>query len=154
LYDAIDKLDAQGKHMAERGNEFGSTTGRARRCGWFDAAALKRSIQVNGITGLCVTKLDVLDGMDTVRLATGYKLDGGVIDILPMGAEALAGCEPIYEEMPGWKDSTVGVQSYDKLPQAARNYLKRMEEVCGVPIDIISTGPDRAETIVLRHPFG
>ncbi len=153
LYDAIDKLDAQGKHMAERGNEFGSTTGRARRCGWFDAAALKRSIQVNGITGLCVTKLDVLDGMDTVRLATGYKLDGGVIDILPMGAEALAGCEPIYEEMPGWKDSTVGVQSYDKLPQAARNYLKRMEEVCGVPIDIISTGPDRAETIVLRHPF-
>jgi len=146
-------FDVNGKYLAERGNEFGATTGRARRCGWFDAAALKRSIQINGVTGLCVTKLDVLDGLDTVRLATGYKLDGGVTDILPVGAEALAKCEPIYEEMPGWKDSTVGVQSFEKLPQAARNYLKRMEEVCGVPIDIISTGPDREETIVLRHPF-
>jgi len=146
-------FDDTGKHLAEKGHEFGSTTGRARRCGWFDAAALKRSIQINGVTGLCVTKLDVLDGMDTVRLATGYKLDGGISDILPAGAEALAKCEPIYEEMPGWKDSTVGVQHFDKLPQAARNYLKRMEEVCGVPIDIISTGPDREETIVLRHPF-
>jgi len=146
-------FDDNGKYLAERGNEFGATTGRARRCGWFDAAALKRSIQINGVTGLCVTKLDVLDGLDVVRLATGYKLNGGVTDILPVGAEALAKCEPIYEEMPGWKDSTVGVQNFEKLPQAARNYLKRMEEVCGVPIDIISTGPDREETIVLRHPF-
>jgi len=142
-----------GKYLAERGNEFGSTTGRARRCGWFDAAALKRSIQINGVTGLCVTKLDVMDGMDVVRICVGYKVDGSTLDILPSGAETLARCEPIYEEMPGWKDSTVGVKSYDGLPVAAKNYLKRMEEVCGVPIDIISTGPDRDETIVLRHPF-
>jgi adenylosuccinate synthase len=146
-------FDDNGKYLAKRGNEFGATTGRARRCGWFDAAALKRSIQINGVTGLCVTKLDVLDGMDAVCLATGYKLDGGISDILPSGAEALAKCEPIYEEMPGWKGSTVGVKQFDQLPQAARNYLKRMEAVCEVPIDIISTGPDREETIVLRHPF-
>jgi adenylosuccinate synthase len=146
-------FDETGEYLAERGNEFGSTTGRARRCGWFDAAALKRSIQINGVTGLCVTKLDVMDGMDTVRIGVGYKVDGGTLDILPSGAETLAKCEPIYEDMPGWKDSTVGVKSYDALPAAAKNYLKRMEEICGVPIDIISTGPDRDETIVLRHPF-
>ncbi|MDP2828000.1 MAG: adenylosuccinate synthase [Sulfuricellaceae bacterium] len=153
LYDAVDKLDPMGKHMAERGHEFGATTGRARRCGWFDAAALKRSIQINGVTGLCVTKLDVMDGMETVRLATGYHVDGKVVDILPVGAEMLSRCEPIYEDMPGWKDSTVGVKEYTALPQAARNYLLRLEDICGVPIDIISTGPDREETIVLRHPF-
>jgi adenylosuccinate synthase len=146
-------FDDTGKYLAERGHEFGATTGRARRCGWFDAAALKRSIQINGVTGLCVTKLDVMDGMETVRICVGYKLDGTVSDILPVGAEMLEKCEPIYEEMPGWKDSTVGVKNYDALPAAAKNYLKRMEEVCGVPVDIISTGPDRDETIVLRHPF-
>ncbi|HUW50086.1 MAG TPA: adenylosuccinate synthase [Sulfuricella sp.] len=146
-------FDDTGKFLAERGHEFGSTTGRARRCGWFDAAALKRSIQINGVTGLCVTKLDVMDGMDVVRFCVGYKVDGTTIDILPSGAETLAKCEPIYEEMPGWKDTTVGVKSYDALPAAAKNYLKRMEEVCEVPVDIISTGPDRDETIVLRHPF-
>jgi len=146
-------FDDTGKYLAERGHEFGATTGRARRCGWFDAAALKRSIQVNGVTGLCVTKLDVMDGMETVRLCVGYKIDGGTTDILPVGAELLAQCEPIYEDMPGWQDSTVGVKNYDQLPVNARNYLKRMEAVCGVPIDIISTGPDREETIVLRHPF-
>ena len=146
-------FDDDGKHLAKRGNEFGATTGRARRCGWFDAAALKRSIQINGITGLCVTKLDVLDGLETIRLAVGYKLNGSTTDILPVGAEALANCEPIYEEMPGWKDRTVGVKNFDQLPQAAKNYLKRMEAVCEVPIAIISTGPDREETIVLRHPF-
>ena len=153
LYDAVDRLDPQGKHMADRGHEFGATTGRARRCGWFDAAALKRSIQINGVTGLCVTKLDVMDGIETVRLCTGYKIDGGVTDILPVGAELLAKCEPIYEDMPGWQESTVGVKHYDQLPANARSYLKRMEELCEVPIDIISTGPDREETIVLRHPF-
>jgi adenylosuccinate synthase len=153
LYDAVDKLDPVGQGLAERGHEFGSTTGRARRCGWLDAAALKRSIQINGVSGLCVTKLDVMDGMDVVRLCTGYKVDGETIDILPSGAEMLAKCEPIYEDMPGWKGSTVGVKSYDGLPVAAKSYLKRMEEICGVPIDIISTGPDRDETIVLRHPF-
>ncbi len=154
LYDAVDKLDPIGKQLATRGNEFGSTTGRARRCGWFDAAALKRSIQVNGVSGLCITKLDVMDGMETVQIGVGYRVGDAVHDIFPVGAEALEHCEPIYEEMPGWKESTVGIKRYEDLPQAAKNYLKRMEEVCGVPVDIISTGPDRDETIVLRHPFG
>ncbi len=146
-------FDDIGKYLAERGHEFGATTGRARRCGWFDAAALKRSIQINGVSGLCVTKLDVLDGMESVRLCVGYKINDTRSDILPVGAETLAECEPIYEEMPGWKDSTVGVKDFDHLPAAARAYLRRVEEVCEVPIDVISTGPDREETIVLRHPF-
>lgn len=154
LYDAVDKLDPIGKQLATRGHEFGSTTGRARRCGWFDAAALKRSIQVNGVSGLCITKLDVMDGMETVQIGVGYRIGGIEHDIFPVGAEALEHCEPIYEEMPGWSESTVGIKRYEDLPAAAKNYLKRMEEVCGVPIDIISTGPDRDETIVLRHPFG
>jgi adenylosuccinate synthase len=145
--------DAIGEHLAKRGNEFGSTTGRPRRCGWFDAAALKRSVQINGVSGLCITKLDVLDGMETIRIGTGYRVNGETRDISPYGAEELADCEPIYEEIPGWKDSTVGIKSYDSLPDNAKHYLARMQEVCGVPIDIISTGPDREETIVLRHPF-
>ena len=146
--------DEIGQHLAKKGHEFGSTTGRARRCGWFDAAALKRSIQVNGVSGLCVTKLDVLDGMETLRIGVGYDTNGSVKDIFPVGAEELAGCVPVYEEMPGWKGSTEGIKRYEDLPLNAKNYLKRMEEVCGVPVDIISTGPDREETIVLRHPFG
>jgi adenylosuccinate synthase len=146
-------FDDNGKYLAERGHEFGSTTGRARRCGWFDAAALKRSIQINGVSGLCVTKLDVLDGMETLQICVGYKLADGYSDILPVGAETLSSCEPVYEEMPGWTDSTVGIKDFDQLPTNARAYLKRMEELCEVPIDMISTGPDREETIVLRHPF-
>jgi adenylosuccinate synthase len=146
-------FDDVGKYLGEKGHEFGATTGRARRCGWFDAAALKRSIQINGISGLCVTKLDVLDGLETLRICVGYKLDGVTSDILPVGAETLAHCEPIYEELPGWKDSTVGVKTLDGLPANARAYLERMEQLCEVPIDIISTGPDREETIVKRHPF-
>jgi adenylosuccinate synthase len=147
-----------GRHLAKRGNEFGSTTGRPRRCGWFDAAALKRSIQINGVSGLCITKLDVLDGVETLRLGIGYRsMDHNQEEkrssILPFGAEELAGCEPIYEEIPGWTGSTVGVKDLKQLPQAAQNYLRRMEEVCEVPVDMISTGPDREETIVLRHPF-
>jgi adenylosuccinate synthase len=150
--------DDVGRHLAKRGNEFGATTGRPRRCGWFDAAALKRSIQINGVSGLCVTKLDVLDGVETLRLCVGYKVIGNgeeerFSSILPVGADELAYCEPVYEEMPGWGDSTVGIKNSERLPKAARNYLKRMEEVCEVPIDMISTGPDREETIVLRHPF-
>jgi len=145
--------DDVGKHLAERGHEFGSVTGRARRCGWFDAAALKRSIQINGISGLCVTKLDVLDGVETLQLGIGYRLNGERRDLLPFGAEALAGCEPIYEEIPGWTQSTVGLTRYDELPQAAQRYLQRIEEICEVPVDMISTGPDRAQTIVRRHPF-
>jgi adenylosuccinate synthase len=146
-------FDDVGKYLGEKGHEFGATTGRARRCGWFDAAALKRSIQINGISGLCVTKLDVLDGLETLRICVGYKLDGVTSDILPVGAETLAHCEPIYEELPGWKDSTVGVKTLDGLPANARAYLQRMEQLCEVPIDIISTGPEREETIVKRHPF-
>ena len=142
-----------GRRLARRGNEFGATTGRPRRCGWFDAVALKRSIQVNGVTGLGVTKLDVLDGMASVQLAVGYRLDGARRDVLPVGAEALEKCEPVYEVMPGWEADTVGLTRLAQLPRAAQNYLKRIEQVCGVPIDLISTGPERAQTIVLRHPF-
>ena len=145
--------DDVGRHLAERGNEFGSVTGRPRRCGWFDAAALKRSIQINGISGLCVTKLDVLDGVETLQLGVGYRLGGEERDILPFGAEALAECEPVYEEIPGWSQSTVGLTRFEQLPGAARRYLNRIEEVCGVPVDLISTGADRAQTIVRRHPF-
>ena len=145
--------DDVGRHLATRGKEFGATTGRARRCGWFDAAALKRSIQINGVSGLCVTKLDVLDGVDTLRIGIGYAIGDERIDILPVGAERLAQCVPEYEEIPGWSESTVGVREFDQLPRNARSYLRRIEEVCGVPIDMISTGPDRDETIVLRHPF-
>ncbi len=153
LYDAVDKQDPVGKHMATKGHEFGATTGRARRCGWFDAAALKRSIQINGVSGLCVMKLDVLDGIEEMKICVGYKLDGQFTDILPVGADDLERCEPVYESMPGWTDTTVGVKTLEGLPAAARAYIKRMEEVCGVPVDMISTGPDREETIVLRHPF-
>ncbi|HEU0186572.1 MAG TPA: adenylosuccinate synthase [Gallionellaceae bacterium] len=153
LYDAESKQDPAGKHMAEKGHEFGSTTGRARRCGWFDAAALKRSIQINGVSGLCVTKLDVLDGVPELRMCVGYRIDGQFTDILPVGADALESCEPVYEELPGWSGSTVGVRRYEDLPPQARKYLERMAEICGVPVDMISTGPDRDETIVMRHPF-
>jgi len=145
--------DDIGKHLAERGNEFGSVTGRPRRCGWFDAAALKRSIQINGISGLCVTKLDVMDGVEALQLGIGYNVDGERLDLLPSGAEALAKCEPVYEEIPGWSGSTVGLTRYEQLPAEARHYLKRIEEICEVPVDMISTGAERAETIVRRHPF-
>ena len=145
--------DDVGRQIATRGNEVGATTGRPRRCGWFDAAALKRSIQITGVSGLCVTKLDVLDGMESVQLGVGYKMNGVARDILPFGAELLAECQPVYEEMPGWHDSTVGITRFEDLPQAARNYLKRMEAVCEVPIDIVSTGADREHTIVRRNPF-
>jgi len=145
--------DEVGRQLATRGNEFGATTGRPRRCGWFDAAALKRSIQINGVSGLCVTKLDVLDGMEEVRLGIGYRCEDGQSDILPFGAEMLAECEPVYESLPGWAESTVGVTRFADLPVAAQSYLTRMEAICGVPIDLISTGADRDQTIVRRHPF-
>jgi adenylosuccinate synthase len=145
--------DATGEHLRKVGNEFGAVTGRARRCGWFDAAALRRAVQVNGTSGLCITKLDVLDGMPTVRLGTGYNYRGTTTDILPFGADAVAACEPVYEDFPGWTESTVGVQEWNRLPANARRYLERLAEVIGVPIDMVSTGPDRDQTIVLRSPF-
>lgn len=146
-------FDEMGEHLASRGAEFGATTGRARRCGWFDAVALRRSVFINSMSGLCITKLDVLDGLDKIRICIGYDVDGKRLDMPPTGAEALEACVPVYEDMPGWHESTVGVRSYDELPQAARDYLKRIEEITEVPIDIISTGPDRADTIVLKHPL-
>jgi adenylosuccinate synthase len=145
--------DEIGEHLRVRGNEFGSVTGRPRRCGWFDATALKRAVQLNGLSGICITKLDVLDGLDTVRVAVGYQVGNETRDILPMGAEALDICEPIYEEHAGWKESTVGVKAFDKLPKNAQTYLRRLETLVGAPVALISTGPDREETIVLRHPF-
>ncbi|HEY5809152.1 MAG TPA: adenylosuccinate synthase [Povalibacter sp.] len=145
--------DEVGEHLRVKGNEYGSVTGRPRRCGWFDAAGLRRVVELNGVSGLCITKLDVLDGLDTVRVAVGYKVRGERRDILPVGAEALAICEPIYEEHPGWTESTYGVKSFDKLPRNAQTYLKRLEELVGAPIAIISTGPDRTETIMLQNPL-
>ncbi|HRL01164.1 MAG TPA: adenylosuccinate synthase [Vitreoscilla sp.] len=146
-------FDDVGAGLAKRGNEFGAVTGRPRRCGWFDAALMKRSIQVNGISGMCVTKLDVMDGMDEIKICVGYKLRGEIIDIFPFGADDVAACEPIYETMPGWTESTFGVKEYDALPANAKAYLDRLEAICGAKIAIISTGPDREETIVLEHPL-
>jgi adenylosuccinate synthase len=142
-----------GYHMSTVGAEKGVTTGRSRRCGWFDAALLKRSAQVNGLSGLCITKLDVLDGLPELMLCTGYELDGQQIDMLPLGADEIARCIPRYERMPGWSESTVGVTEYARLPAAARRYLERIVEVTGVPIAMISTSPDRDHTILMQHPF-
>jgi len=146
--------DSVGIHLGTKGHEFGATTGRRRRCGWFDGVALRRAAQINSLTGLCITKLDVLDGLDTIKLCTSYKYQDEVIDMPPLGADAIELCEPVYEEMPGWSESTEGARSLDDLPENARNYLNRMQAVVGVPIDIVSTGPERDETIILNHPFG
>jgi len=142
-----------GYHLSTVGAERGVTTGRSRRCGWFDAALLKRSAQVNGLSGLCITKLDVLDGIEELLLCTGYELDGEITDILPIGADEIERCKPIYEKLGGWTDSTVGVTEFDKLPVNARLYLQRIEQVTGVPIALISTSPDRDHTILMQHPF-
>ncbi|VAX09368.1 Adenylosuccinate synthetase [hydrothermal vent metagenome] len=147
-------FDADGEHMGKQGHEFGATTGRRRRCGWLDAVALRRTFRINSVTGLCITKLDVLDGLDTLRICVAYNLDGHEIDVPPVGAERFGRCEPVYIEMPGWHEPTVKAKSFGELPQNAQNYLRKVEELCGVPIDIISTGPDRDETMILRHPFG
>ncbi|MDX1593882.1 MAG: adenylosuccinate synthase [Gammaproteobacteria bacterium] len=147
-------FDGVGRHLAEVGHEFGATTGRPRRCGWLDMVALRRAVRVNSVSGLCMTKLDVLDGLETVKVCTAYRVAGEEVTALPAGAERLAHCEPVYEELPGWPGSTAGIRSIDELPDNARRYLERIEALAGVPVDIISTGPDRDETIVLRHPFG
>ncbi len=146
-------FDDIGKHLATKGNEFGSVTGRPRRCGWFDAAALKRTAQLNGLTGLCITKLDVLDGLTEVKLAVGYMRDGVRCDVLPFGADEVAQCQPILETMPGWEGTTAGVKKWDQLPENAQKYLRRMEALVGTPIALVSTGPDREETIQIQHPF-
>lgn len=146
-------FDDAGRRLAERGHEFGSTTGRARRCGWFDAVALRRAIQINSISGLCLTKLDVLDGFDSVFICIGYQTAEGEVVESAWDADSYSLMTPVYEEMPGWTESTLGIRDMEKLPVNARNYIARIEEISGAPIDIISTGPERNETIVLRHPF-
>ncbi len=154
LYDGQDKQDPVGKHLGTVGNEFGATTGRLRRTGWFDAVAMRRAIQINSITGFCMTKLDVLDGLEEIKICTGYQMaDGSVLEVSPMAADAYENVTPIYETMPGWSETTFGAKSIDALPQTALDYIKRIEELTGVPVDIISTGPDRNETIIKVHPF-
>ena len=147
-------FDDVGQHLGKKGHEFGATTGRSRRCGWFDGVALRRAAQINSLTGLCITKLDVLDGIETLKLCTSYNYEGKMLELPPLGADAIEKCVPVYEEMPGWTESTEGVRDYDSLPENARKYLARMQEIVGVPVDIISTGPERDETIILNHPFG
>jgi adenylosuccinate synthase len=146
-------FDEYGEHLSRVGHEFGAVTGRKRRCGWFDSVALRRSIIHSSVSGLCLTKLDVLDGLDTLQICVGYRQGGSILENPPLFADAFADVEPVYEEMPGWQESTLGVTSYGALPKNARAYLERLQALVGVPIDIISTGPDRDQTIVLRHPF-
>ncbi|GAB56821.1 adenylosuccinate synthase [Glaciecola punicea ACAM 611] len=149
------ELDCEvGQHLGVKGHEFGATTGRKRRTGWFDAVAIKRAVQLNSITGFCLTKLDVLDGLETLRICIGYKDKNGKVSTTPpLAAEGYEAVTPVYEDMPGWTSSTFGVTTFDSLPQAAKNYIKRIETLAGVPIDIISTGPDRAHTMVLKDPY-
>ncbi|MCK5877616.1 MAG: adenylosuccinate synthase [Candidatus Marithrix sp.] len=147
-------FDSVGEYLSKQGHEFGATTGRARRCGWLDLVALRRSNAVNSITGLCITKLDVMDGLETVKICIGYDYDGKKLDSTPTGAEAFERCKPIYLEMPGWEQSTAGIRNYGDLPTNTRNYLEKIEELLGVPIDMVSTGAERDHTIIKRHPFG
>ncbi len=146
-------FDDTGEHIANVGAEFGATTGRPRRCGWFDAVALRRSIVNSSVSGLCVTKLDVLDDLETIQICVGYEIDGEAIPGVPVIVDRFADVEPVYEEHPGWQASTVGITDYEALPKEARSYLARIEELAGVPVDIISTGPDREQTIIKQHPF-
>ena len=147
-------FDETGAEIARKGNEFGAVTGRPRRCGWFDAVAIRRAVQLNSISGFCMTKLDVLDGFDEIKICVGYQMPNGEIaQYAPLAAKDWEGVQPIYETMPGWQENTFGVTDLNQLPQNARNYIKRVEEVTGVPIDILSTGPDRIQTMILRDPF-
>jgi adenylosuccinate synthase len=147
-------FDAYGEHLSRVGHEFGSVTGRRRRCGWFDAVALRRALVNSSVSGLCMTKLDVLDGLDLVRVCVGYRVNGEVTPEPPMSIAGYAGIEPVYEELPGWHESTLGLTAYPELPLNARNYLERLQSLVSVPIDMISTGPEREQTIMLRHPLG
>jgi adenylosuccinate synthase len=147
-------FDDVGAHLAEKGHEFGATTGRARRCGWFDAFALRSAVNINSVSGICLTKLDVLDGLETIKICVAYNDKDGNPAANPVDADDYEGIVPVYKEVPGWSGSTIGAKSLEELPQKARDYIKTLEEIVGAPIDIISTGPDRVETIVLRHPFG
>lgn len=149
----MDQEGSVGHHLSTVGQERGTVTGRPRRCGWLDAAALKRAIIINGVSGLCITKLDVLDGLAEIKVCVGYELNGRRIDILPLDADDVAACVPIYDSFPGWSESTFGVTQWDKLPLNARRYLERVQQFIGAPIDMVSTGPDREHTILLKHPY-
>jgi len=149
----MDEPGSVGHHLSTVGQERGTVTGRARRCGWMDGPALKRSVIINGVSGLCITKLDVLDGLPEILVCVGYKLDGRLIDILPLDADEIEACEPVYETLPGWSGSTAGLTEWDQLPVNARRYLERVQSLIGAPIDMVSTGPDRTHTILLRHPY-
>jgi adenylosuccinate synthase len=149
----IDAPGSVGHHLSTVGQERGTVTGRARRCGWLDAAALKRSIIINGVSGLCITKLDVLDGLPEIRICTGYHLGDRRLDVLPLDGDEIEACEPVYETLPGWSETTAGLTNWEQLPLNARRYLERMQALIGAPIDMVSTGPDRVHTILLRHPF-
>jgi len=149
----MDQPGSVGHHLSTVGQERGTVTGRARRCGWLDAAALKRSIIINGVSGLCITKLDVLDGLREILICTGYKLGDRSLDVLPLDADEIAACEPVYETLPGWTETTAGLTNWEQLPANARRYLERMQALIGAPIDMVSTGPDRVHTVLLRHPF-
>lgn len=146
--------DGYGEHLSVKGHEFGATTGRKRRCGWFDAVSMRKSAQLNSLSGICLTKLDVLDGLDKIGICTAYKINGQVTETAPLGADQYEACEAVIEEMPGWTGTTVGITDFDKLPENAKAYIARIEELVGVKVTILSTGPDRNETIVLESPFG
>ncbi|MEY4211297.1 MAG: hypothetical protein RLZ92_1678 [Pseudomonadota bacterium] len=145
--------DSYGEHLGVKGHEFGATTGRKRRCGWFDAVSMRKSAQLNSLSGICLTKLDVLDGLDKIGICTAYKINGQLTEIAPLGADQYAACEAVIEEMPGWTGTTAGVTEFDQLPEGAKAYIARIEALVGVKVTILSTGPDRNETIVLENPF-
>ncbi len=145
--------DSYGEHLGVKGHEFGATTGRKRRCGWFDAVSMRKSAQLNSLSGICLTKLDVLDGLDKIGICTAYKINGQLTEIAPLGADQYAACEAVIEEMPGWSGTTAGVTEFDQLPEGAKAYIARIEALVGVKVTILSTGPDRNETIVLENPF-
>jgi adenylosuccinate synthase len=149
----IEKPGGVGHHLSTVGQERGVVTGRARRCGWLDAAALKRSMIINGVSGLCITKLDVLDGLPEINICTGYELGERRLDVLPLDADEISECQPVYETLPGWSQTTAGLTNWEQLPLNARRYLERMQSLIGAPIDMVSTGPDRVHTILLRHPY-
>ena len=146
-------FDEMGQHLAVKGNEVGTTTGRSRRCGWFDAVALRHAIQINSVSGICLTKLDVLDGMDTVKVCVGYKLNGEMYDRLPAGVTAQANVEPVYETLPGWKETTAGARKWNDLPAQAIKYVRHVEELVSAPVALLSTSPERDDTILVRDPF-
>jgi adenylosuccinate synthase len=146
--------DANGDHLSVKGHEFGATTGRKRRTGWFDAVAMRKSAKLNSLSGICLTKLDVLDGLDKIGICVGYKLNGIVTETAPLGAELYQQCQPIIEELPGWSGkTTAGITDFNALPENAKAYIKRIEKLVGVKVTILSTGPDRDETIILENPF-